>query len=151
MYIYHALTNALTAHMIHINLNMIFCTYVEHSPTKTIYIKYYLKKIYIYIKRTTNTHTHTLTVITSIELYMFMPVLVTLIRFQAHSVTRKLKLKAVFHKFLYSQVQIMCEYKMWTGAYHDASSNFKNKFRRHSSHVPLVHKTCYLVFLVVAV
>ena len=43
MYIYHALINALCAHMIHINLNMIFYTHVEHSPTKTIYIKYYLK------------------------------------------------------------------------------------------------------------
>ena len=29
--------------MIHINLNMIFYTHVQHSPTKTIYIKYYLK------------------------------------------------------------------------------------------------------------
>ena len=59
MYIYHALINALSAHMIHINLNMIFYTHVEHSPTKTIYLKYYLKK-YIdnKIKRTTNTHTH---------------------------------------------------------------------------------------------
>ena len=57
MYIYHALINALSAHMIHTNLNMIFYTHVEHSPTKTIYIKYYthiLKK-----KSTTNTHTHT--------------------------------------------------------------------------------------------
>ena len=44
MYIYHALINALSAHMIHINLNMIFYTRVEHSPTKTIYKKYYLKK-----------------------------------------------------------------------------------------------------------
>ena len=35
MYIYHALINALSAHMIHINLNMIFYTHVEHSPTKT--------------------------------------------------------------------------------------------------------------------
>ena len=35
MYIYHALS----AHMIHINLHMIFYTHVEHSPTKTIYIK----------------------------------------------------------------------------------------------------------------
>ena len=41
MYIYHALINALSAHMIHINLNMIFYTHVEHSPTKIIYIKYY--------------------------------------------------------------------------------------------------------------
>ena len=48
MYIYHALINALSVHMIHINLNMIFYTHVEHSPTKTIYIKYYL-----------NTHTVT--------------------------------------------------------------------------------------------
>ena len=38
MYIYHALINALGAHMIHINLNMIFYIHVEHSPTKTIYI-----------------------------------------------------------------------------------------------------------------
>ena len=44
MYIYHALINALSAHMIHINLNMIFYTHVEHSPIKTIYIKYYNKK-----------------------------------------------------------------------------------------------------------
>ena len=41
MYIYHALTKPLSAHMIHISLSMIFCTHVEHSPTKTIYIKYY--------------------------------------------------------------------------------------------------------------
>ena len=33
MYIYHALTNALSTH-IHINLN-IFYTHIEHSPTKT--------------------------------------------------------------------------------------------------------------------
>ena len=39
MYIYHALINALSAHMIHINLNIIFYTYVEHSPTKTIFKK----------------------------------------------------------------------------------------------------------------
>ena len=44
MYIYHALINALSAHTIHSNLNMIFYTHVKHSPTKTIYIKYYLKK-----------------------------------------------------------------------------------------------------------
>ena len=41
MYIYYAPINALSAHMIHINLNVIFYTHVEHSPTKTIYIKYY--------------------------------------------------------------------------------------------------------------
>ena len=41
MYIYHALINALSAHIIHINLNTIFRrpTHVEGSPTKTIYIK----------------------------------------------------------------------------------------------------------------
>ena len=56
MYIYHALINALSTHMIHINLNMIFYTHVKHSPTKTIYIKYYLKikiiknKHYSYIR-----------------------------------------------------------------------------------------------------
>ena len=44
MYIYHALSNALSAHMIHINLNMIFYKHVEHSLTKTIYIKYYKKR-----------------------------------------------------------------------------------------------------------
>ena len=43
LYSYHALLNALSAHMIHINLNVIFYTHVEHSPTKTIYIKYYTK------------------------------------------------------------------------------------------------------------
>ena len=36
MYIYHVPINALGAHMIHINLNMIFCTRVEPSPTKTL-------------------------------------------------------------------------------------------------------------------
>ena len=45
-YIYHVLINALSAYMIHINLNMIFYTHVEHSPTKTIYIKYYKKSTY---------------------------------------------------------------------------------------------------------
>ena len=43
MYLYHAFINALSVHMIHINLNMIFYTHVEHSPTKTIYIKHYKK------------------------------------------------------------------------------------------------------------
>ena len=40
MYIYHVLINALSAHTIHINLNAIFYTHVEDSPTKTIYINY---------------------------------------------------------------------------------------------------------------
>ena len=55
MYIYHALINALSAHMIHIKLNMIFYTHVEHSPTKTIYVKYYTKQN----KNALQTHTHT--------------------------------------------------------------------------------------------
>ena len=61
LYIYHALINALSAHMIHINLNMIFYTHVEHSPTKTIYIKYYLKtnkKTQTHIDTQTQTHRH---------------------------------------------------------------------------------------------
>ena len=40
MFIYHALTNALGAHMIHINLIIMFSTHVEHSTIKTIYVKY---------------------------------------------------------------------------------------------------------------
>ena len=50
MHIYHALINALSAHMIHINLSMIFYTHVEHSPTKTIYIKYYTKNILVLVR-----------------------------------------------------------------------------------------------------
>ena len=34
MYIYRALINALNAHMIQINLNMIFYTLVEHLPNQ---------------------------------------------------------------------------------------------------------------------
>ena len=60
MYIYHALTNALSAHMIHINLNMIFYTHnIEHSPTKTIYIKYCIQKTHNKNALQTHTHTHT--------------------------------------------------------------------------------------------
>ena len=44
MYSYHALINGLSTYTIHINLNTIFYTHVEHSPTKTIYIKYYTEK-----------------------------------------------------------------------------------------------------------
>ena len=40
MYSYHALINALSAHTIHIDLNIIFYTHVELSPTKTIYVRY---------------------------------------------------------------------------------------------------------------
>ena len=44
MYNYHAFNNTLGTHVIYINLNMIFYTHAEHSPTKTIYIKYYMEK-----------------------------------------------------------------------------------------------------------
>ena len=49
MCIDHALVNALSTHVIHVNLNTIFYTYVEHNPIKTIYIRYYME---------THTHTH---------------------------------------------------------------------------------------------
>ena len=54
MYVYHALINALSAHVIYINLN-IFYTYVVHSPTQTIYMKYYTENTLTH----THTHTHT--------------------------------------------------------------------------------------------
>ena len=56
MYIYHVLINTLSSRMIHINLNMIVYTHVEHSPTKTIYIKYYMEK---HTRTTHALHTHT--------------------------------------------------------------------------------------------
>ena len=48
--------------MININLNMIFYTHVEHSPTRTIYIKYYTEKQTNKHTHYTHTHTHTMTV-----------------------------------------------------------------------------------------
>ena len=64
MYIYQVLINALSAHMIHINLNMIFYTHVEHSPTKTIFIRYYVEtrthaRTHAHARTHTHTHTHT--------------------------------------------------------------------------------------------
>ena len=44
MYIYHALVDVLSAHMIHTNLNTIYYTHIEQSATNAIYIKYYLKQ-----------------------------------------------------------------------------------------------------------
>ena len=44
MYIYHALINALSAHRIPINLNMIFYTHVENSPTKTTNTKQHTER-----------------------------------------------------------------------------------------------------------
>ena len=66
MYIYHALINVLSAHMIHININTICSAYAEHSPTKAIYIKvlYEAKNVNamnpnsLYI-HDTNLHRHT--------------------------------------------------------------------------------------------
>ena len=58
MYIYHALINALGTHMIHIHLNMIFYTHVEHNPTKTIYIKCYTQQQQQQKSLQTHTHTH---------------------------------------------------------------------------------------------
>ena len=55
--------------MIHINLNMIFYTHVEHSPTKTIYIKYYIKNIKNGLHTHVHTHSHTLTVAETGYLY----------------------------------------------------------------------------------
>ena len=42
MYIYHALINALGAHIIRINLNTIPYAHIEDSPTKTIYIRHFV-------------------------------------------------------------------------------------------------------------
>ena len=44
MYIYPALINALSAHMIHINLNMRFYTHVEHSSTQTTHTKHHTER-----------------------------------------------------------------------------------------------------------
>ena len=64
MYIYHALINALSAHMIHINLNTIFCAHVEHLPNQFTYIRYYMETnmhahTHTHIHTHTHTHTHT--------------------------------------------------------------------------------------------
>ena len=56
MYIYHALIKALSTHMIHINLNMIFYTHVEHSPTKKTF---FVHKVLYGKNKHTHTHTHT--------------------------------------------------------------------------------------------
>ena len=53
MYIYRVLINALSADIIHINLNIIFYAHVEHSP-----IKNDLRKV-LYGNTHTRTHSHT--------------------------------------------------------------------------------------------
>ena len=57
MYIYHALINALSAHMImiHVDLNTIFCTHLEHSPS----YQNNLHKV-LYMEMHTHIHTHTM-------------------------------------------------------------------------------------------
>ena len=50
MHIYYVFINTLSAHMVQINLDTLFYMHVEHSPTKTIYVKYYIYG---------NAHTHT--------------------------------------------------------------------------------------------
>ena len=50
MSIYHVLIHTLNSHIIHINQNTIFYTYVEDSPTITIYVRHYME---------THTHAHT--------------------------------------------------------------------------------------------
>ena len=57
MHVYHVLINALSDHMIHINLNTIFYTHVDDSPTKTVYIRYYMD---IHTCMHACTHPHTL-------------------------------------------------------------------------------------------
>ena len=54
------LINALSAHMVHINQNFIFCAHVEHSPTKTNCMKYYMENAHMHAHTHTHTHTHTL-------------------------------------------------------------------------------------------
>ena len=44
---------------IHINLNMIFYIHVEHSPNKTVYIKYFAKNKQNAPTSPRNTHTMT--------------------------------------------------------------------------------------------
>ena len=50
MYSYHAFSNARSTHMIHINLNIILYTHVEHLPKQFTYS---------IIWKHTHTHTHT--------------------------------------------------------------------------------------------
>ena len=66
MYIYHVFLNALSTHIIHINLKIIFFTHAKHSPTKTIYIKYYMET-HTHTHTRTHTHTHTHTQQTNLQ------------------------------------------------------------------------------------
>ena len=64
MYIYYALINALNAHnhIMHINLNIVFYTHVEDSPTKMVYIRHYMDiHPHTHTHTCAHTHTHTYT------------------------------------------------------------------------------------------
>ena len=52
MYLYCTLINALSAHIVHINLNMIIYTHVQHSPFKN--------NLHIVLYGNTDTYTHTM-------------------------------------------------------------------------------------------
>ena len=58
MYIYHALINTLSAHMMHIKLNTIFYTHVEHLPKQ---FTYYMET-HACIQACTHAHVHMHTV-----------------------------------------------------------------------------------------
>ena len=60
MSMYHALINALSAHMTSINLNTIFYTHVEYSLIRTKVIMY-MKTHTLTCTHTHNVHTHTYT------------------------------------------------------------------------------------------
>ena len=66
MYIYPVLINALNAHMIHINLNIIFYTHVEHLPNsfhKVLYGNTHTHThTYTHARARAHTHIHTMTV-----------------------------------------------------------------------------------------
>ena len=59
VYIYNALINALSTHIIHVNLNTIFYTYVENSPTKTIFVRHTHTHTDTHARAHTHTHKHT--------------------------------------------------------------------------------------------
>ena len=62
MYIYYALINVLSTHTISINLNTLFYTHVENSPTKIIYIRHYMEKhMHVCTHTCMHTHIHTYT------------------------------------------------------------------------------------------
>ena len=56
MYIYHAFIHTLSANIMYINLNTIFCTHVEDSPTKSnvfqkLYLDFSIRSNYFFLRR----------------------------------------------------------------------------------------------------